>query len=136
METESKTSKLKSKRRIFGWVFVVSILVFFTSSMVWTLLQTSTPKNNAPIQGFPPTPPSSQAPRSSAPDTAVIVSVVSLLTSVTSLVGFFSTTVLAWRKERREAVTAELEIKKKELELEKLKIELAKSERSGKNERT
>ncbi len=98
----------------------------------------SPPDKNAPIDPMPPitSEPPNHAKDSAAPDTAVVVSVVSLLTSLTSLVGFFSTTVLAWRKEKRETVTAELEIKKKELELEKLKIELARSDGSRKNEST
>jgi hypothetical protein len=138
METHSKTSGLKKKRKIFGWVFLVSILVFFASNMIWTMAPMSPPEMNAPIGAIlrDSTAPPSHVPNSAALDTAVVVSVVSLLTSLTSLVGFLSTTVLAWRKERREAVSAELEIKKKELELEKLKIELAKSEGSGKNEST
>jgi len=38
--------------------------------------------------------------------------------------GFFSTTVLAWRKEKREERHAELELRKKELEIQKLQAEL------------
>ena len=139
MEPHSKTSGLKKKRRIFGWVFLVSISVFFSSNMIWTMAPMSPPIHEAPpTEPAPPVspPPQSHAQISSAPDTAVVVSVVSLLTSLTSLVGFFSTTVLAWRKEKRETVSAELELKKKELEVEKLKIELAKSEGNEKNEST
>ncbi len=58
---------------------------------------------------------------------AVYISVISLLTSLTSLVGFLSTTVLAWRKEKRETLAAEIELQKKELELEKLRMEIQKS---------
>lgn len=132
MDTNSKTSGLKKTRRIFGWVFLVSILVFFAPNMIWTMLSISGP----PPKLLPEVMPQLQAQESAPPDTAVVVSVVSLLTSLTSLVGFFSTTVLTWRKERRETVSAELEIKKTELELEKLKIELRRSEGSGKNEST
>lgn len=139
MESNAKTSGLKKKRRLFGWVFLVSILVFCASNMIWTMAPMSPPEEPAPPISATPLdlpPPPTHPPVSSAPDTAVVVSVVSLLTSLTSLVGFFSTTVLAWRKEKRETVSAEIEIKKKELELEKLKIELAKSEGSVKNEST
>jgi hypothetical protein len=136
MDTKSKTSSLKKKRRIFGWAFLASILVFVVSNVVWTLSPMPAGiEKNAPKHGAPPST-TSPAPVTAATNTAVIVSVVSLLTSVTSLIGFFSTTVLAWRKEKRETISAELEIKKKELELEKLKIELARAENGEKNERT
>lgn len=144
METESKASGLKKKRKIFGWVFVASILVFFASSMVLTLASMRSDEFWAseeqilkePSRETLPHPLSNQALSPSALDTAVIISVVSLLTSLTSLVAFFSTTILAWRKEKRETVMAELEIKKKELEIEQLKIKLASSEKSGMNEST
>jgi hypothetical protein len=38
------------------------------------------------------------------------------------------TTIIAWRKEKREIVSSELEIQKKELELKKLRLELENSE--------
>lgn len=136
METKSRASSLKKKRKIFGWLFLSSILVFFASSMFILESMPQTDKTAPPDNGGPLEPslsPPVQAVELLMPGTAV-VSVVSLLTSITSLVGFFSTTVLAWRKEKREAVTAKLEIKKKELELEKLRVELAKSEESKKNE--
>ena len=141
METKSRASSLRKKRRIFGWLFIASILVFFASNILFTLspmspIENAEPllQNSTPIDPTPPLPPPSQAPSVSVLDTAIIVSVVSLLTSITSLVGFFSTTVLAWRKEKRETLSAELEIKKKELELEKLRVELGKSGEGRNNE--
>ncbi len=56
----------------------------------------------------------------------VILGGVSLITSLTSLFGFISTTVLAWRKEKRDVEVIRIENEKKELELEKLKWELEK----------
>jgi hypothetical protein len=55
-----------------------------------------------------------------------IIGGVSFLTSITSLLGFISTTVLAWRKEKREVEVIRYDNEKKELELEKLKWELEK----------
>jgi hypothetical protein len=141
----SKASSLKRKRRIFGWVFVVSIFVFFASSTLYTRapmrpMPESMPKPAVPPPMPKPAPephlmpkPAPMEPQSGL-DTAVIVSAISLLTSLTSLVGFFSTTVLAWRREKRETLSAELEIQKKELELEKLRMELSKSSEGRKNE--
>ena len=141
METMSRAVSLKKRRKIFGWIFVVSICVFFASSMLFTIAPMDSmpqpippPQNGVPIDPNPPPFPQDHAPNTSGFDTAVIVSGVSLLTSLTSLVGFFSTTVLAWRKEKRETRSAELEIKKKELELEKLRKELGKSKERRKNE--
>ena len=48
----------------------------------------------------------------------------SLITSVTSLVGFITTTVITWRKEKRESSLADMERRKLETELEKSKLEL------------
>jgi hypothetical protein len=63
-----------------------------------------------------------------ASQTALIIAlVISLLTSIGSLLGFISTTILAWKKERREARTGLIDDERRKLELEKLKAELAKT---------
>jgi hypothetical protein len=53
-----------------------------------------------------------------------------LLTSITSLVGFVTTTVITWRKEKREATLAEVQRQKLETELEKSKLELERLKRN------
>jgi hypothetical protein len=55
---------------------------------------------------------------------AFVTTVASGITAVVSFLGFFSTTVLAWRQERRESAVAALERKQMELELEKTRLEL------------
>lgn len=55
---------------------------------------------------------------------AMLISVASLLTSVTSLAGFFFTTAIAWRKERRDQRHTDLDLEKKRLEVEKLRLEV------------
>ena len=69
--------------------------------------------------------PSTVAP---APQTSVdfgfTALVGSVITSVTSLVGFIITTAITWRKEKREASLADVERRKLEVELEKSKLEL------------
>jgi uncharacterized membrane protein YfcA len=150
MGQKSTTTALKKKRKIFGWVFALSTLVFFASNMVFTLSpmeplpEPSPPINHGPTSGGGGTgggggsgggggnqPPDNNPPfqptNSNGIDTAVAVSLVSLLTSLTSLIGFFSTTLLAWRKEKRETIAAGIELQKKELELEKLRMEVKKS---------
>jgi hypothetical protein len=50
--------------------------------------------------------------------------VSSLATSLVSLIGFVSATLITWRKEKRESDLAEMERKKLELELEKSRLEI------------
>ena len=126
-------TSLKKKKKIFGLVFLASICVLAAINIQWPMLSVESPPKTIgdsidPNQ--PPMPPPKAA-NGHGLSVAVVVSVISLLTSLTSLIGFFSATILAWRKEKREALSTELEIAKKELEIEKLRKELAKSE--GKN---
>ncbi len=62
------------------------------------------------------------------------LAVVSLIASITSLVGFVTTTYLGWREDKREARDASLEQVRKELEIEKLRLEL-KRMKAHENER-
>ncbi|MBL8101530.1 MAG: hypothetical protein JNM02_03290 [Anaerolineales bacterium] len=56
----------------------------------------------------------------------------SIIASATSLVGFVTTTVITWRKERREASLADMERKRLETELEKSRLELEKLKKGNK----
>ena len=58
------------------------------------------------------------------PDAQFVLTLGSFITSVTTLIGFLITTVLTWRKERRESVDANNEPEVKESELEKLRREV------------
>ncbi len=60
----------------------------------------------------------------------------SIITSVTSLVGFVTTTVITWRKEKREASLADIERKKLETELEKSRFELERLKKSKTRKKT
>lgn len=57
-------------------------------------------------------------------DASSIALAGSIITSVTSLVGFVTTTIITWRKEKRDASLADVERKKLETELEKSRLEL------------
>ena len=59
----------------------------------------------------------------------------SALTSLTSLVGFITTTAITWRKEKREASLAEMERRKLETELEKSRLELEEMKKSRKKKK-
>ena len=57
-------------------------------------------------------------------NTTLIISLLALATSGSALMGFVSTTVLAWKKEKRESRTGFLDIQLKELEIRKREHEL------------
>src|SRR4030095_11277252 len=56
----------------------------------------------------------------------LLISVASVITSASALIGFILTTILAWRKEKRELRSFDLDNAKKELEIAKLRAELDK----------
>lgn len=70
--------------------------------------------------------PGSGSESSHEPSGSMNVSAVigSIITSVTSLIGFITTTVITWRKEKREASLADMEKRRLETELEKSRLEL------------
>jgi hypothetical protein len=59
-----------------------------------------------------------------------LVLVISTATSIVSLIGLLSTNLLAWRREAREARSAEIELERQRLEIEKLRLELGKQKRA------
>ena len=146
LKMSQSVSRLKQYRRTFGWLFVVSFLVLVMSSSV--ILSSPTTHSNAPVGALPtPVDPGSNSPRigggggggaggggppkpveTSAPSPAgnltLYISAASLLTSTASFAGFFFTSIVSWRKERREQRHSEVDLEKKKLEIEKLKREL------------
>ncbi|MDO6477251.1 hypothetical protein Q4520_17660 [Alteromonas sp. 1_MG-2023] len=98
---------LKKHRKRYGWVFLTSSIIYVISIMSLTIANTT-------IQGPKELP--------------LLISLLSLLTSLATLIGFISTTILAWRKENREKLHSDLDIKKKELEIEKLRQEIKKKD--------
>jgi ABC-type Fe3+ transport system permease subunit len=96
---------MKRWRNIFGVLLVLS-LVF-----VCVLASLS---SAAPV-AMPP----EGSPQGSADNTGRIALVISLLSAVTSFLGFLSTTVLAWRQDRREERRAVLEAERQQLEIDR-----------------
>jgi hypothetical protein len=113
-------ASIKKKRKVFGWFFMISLFIFILTNLYF-FKPNATPVIHHPDNSSTTPIPS---PVKDSSNTLAIVSVISLLTSLTSLIGFFSTTFLAWRKEKRETVMSNLEIQKKELEIEKMRFEL------------
>jgi len=88
--------RIKKYRRWFGWVFLGSLLTLLF------LFFLSVPWPDAPL----------------------VLTRGSFIIFITTLIGFLVTTVMTWRKERRESVDASVELEKNKLELEKLRREI------------
>jgi uncharacterized membrane protein len=93
--------QIKTIRRWLGWISVASLLVMFLVGFIaaWT---------------------------NTWPDLLRSEELVfaSLVTFVTTFLGFLVTTVMTWRKERRESNATSVELEKNKLELEKLRREI------------
>jgi hypothetical protein len=119
---------VKTIRRVFLILFFFStlgaLLLFVFSS---SLLAMSAPVTQEP--GIVPTA-STDDPGSVEPspqhtrDINFTALVGSVITSITSLIGFITTTVITWRREKREASLADMQRQKLETELEKSRLEL------------
>jgi uncharacterized membrane protein len=94
--------QIKTIRRWLGWISVASLLVMFLVAFIghW--------RNpwHGPLRS------------------EEFVIFASLVTFVTTFLGFVVTTVMTWRKEGRETDHASLELEKNKLELEKLRREI------------
>lgn len=109
----------KTIRNLFLSLFLASTIVFvfllFSGPMVGNVFSTINSSLGAP----------SAAPEQSSSNVEIsVVTFGSIAASVTSFIGFLVTTVITWRKEKRESALSEIERKKLELELEKSRLEL------------
>ena len=87
--------RIKKYQRWFGWAFIASLVLVTAVATVF-----------AESRLFS------------------VAEIVALATSLTSFLGFVVTTLITWRKGRRESAHGSIELKKKELELEKLRREI------------
>jgi|GEM_PF-6181792 len=122
-------------KKIFLILFLFStlgtLILFVSSSFLSTY---------APVTGEPgisptaaPDAPSTVDPstqNSSNLNSAALIG--SAITSITSLIGFIMTTLITWRKEKREDSLADVQRKKLETELEKSRLELEELKKSKK----
>src|SRR6266850_6451680 len=104
------TERIKKYRRWFIWLFVLSLVMFL---VLWVA------RNEARLEGG---------------DFNILV-VGSLLTSCATLIGMLVTTIVTWRKERRESNHAAIDLEKKKLELEKLREEISAKNAAAQNKR-
>jgi H+/gluconate symporter-like permease len=119
---------LKTTRKVFLALFILStlgalVLFVFSSSLMFLSASATQEPGVAPTPstGDPGT--VEPAPQNSV-DLGFTALMGSIITSVTSLVGFIVTTAVTWRKEKREASLADVERRKLEVELEKSRLEL------------
>ena len=121
-----------SLRNIFLGLFLASTLVMVVLIVQGQSIREAFAQVNSSTAGDPSAP---QPEKNS--DGMGLTVIGSVVTSITSLIGFIVTTVITWRKEKRDASLAEVERKKIEIELEKSKLELEalKKEAKKKDER-
>jgi hypothetical protein len=146
--------QLKERRRFWLKGFVLSVVIFAASAAFFFRYAVSlgsappgivlAPEKPAgphagsegsaqpgePVRPF--TPPLGAAPPTAYPVVPLITAVASFVTALVALMGFVYTSVLTWRKERREKVLAELEVEKLRLENDKLRQEMEQTSSSGK----
>jgi hypothetical protein len=121
-------------KRIFLALFILSTIVVLGLALnLNRIISASASPTNHPsdIPGtpqtvIPETEPSAQASQNTG---ALIGSVIA---SATSLIGFLMTTLITWRKEKRDSALADVEYRKLETELEKSKLELEKLKKAAK----
>jgi len=101
--------KLRTTKKLFGWLFSISSSIFLFLWVYLLYYDTRLFWNEKKYL-------------------SIDISIIALLTSLTSLIGFLSTTIISWRKEHRESSYEKLEMEKRKLEIEKLKKELNKTD--------
>ena len=123
--------RIKKYRRWFAWGFagsVVLMVLLFFAIPLWSLMSPSIPpemESGAGGGGGGGGGGGSAAESPTATlDTASLLAVGSVLSSFTTLIGLVITTLITWRKERRESDHANIELERKMLELEKLRREV------------
>jgi hypothetical protein len=135
---------LNTARNIFLVLFIIStlgVLVLFVQFSANSLPPevTPTPPPTQPLAvtqnpdtveptAFPIDPETEPSSQNTKMGAAALIG--SLITSVTSLIGFVTTTVITWRKEKRETSLSNMELKKLEAELEKSRLELERLKKS------
>jgi len=134
------------RRRRFAWIFAIFAGIFVLLRILPTMVdwleahlppaaQAPTPvppiaRSPAPGKPLPPPSPVS-SPRAAAPGATAPVltvgllgSIASMATALAALMGLIFTSLLTWRKERRDAVLADLDLEKRRLENDKLRRDL------------
>ena len=115
-------SNFRQASKKYRWWFAAAFTVSFVVLVLSLVWESASP----PLSGAP-----SNNPASSGISTLNLVSMASLATSVASFFGFLITTGIAWRKERREGESADLDLERKKLELESLRLDIEKKRKEA-----
>jgi hypothetical protein len=132
--------------RIFLFIFVISailfvLLIFANGRSGLHPTPTATAQAISPTQGSgnpQPTEEPNQPDTNKNPDqnpsiwNSAITVITTVSTSIASFVGFIFTTIIGWRKEKRESALADIQRKQLEAELKKSKLETEKLKQASK----
>ena len=108
-------NQIKKYRRWFLWGFFASLLLSVVANLNPVVFDS--PGNDTLWSSRPPW----------WFETQTVLAGGAILTSFTTFIGLVVTTIITWRKERREGNLASFELEKKKLELEKLRREVNKT---------
>jgi hypothetical protein len=126
-------------KRIFLALFIISTLVVWLLALNLSTEVSMSPAPTSQPSDGPSTPETGVQPGDdpSAPAMQTSSALIgSVIASATSLIGFLMTTLISWRKEKREAALADVQYKKLETELEKSRLELEKLKKAGPKKKT
>ena len=120
-------------RRIFLLLFVISSLVVWVLALNLNRGTSVNPSATNEPSDTPSTPqtiqPGNDPTAPAAQNSGALIG--SVIASATSLIGFAMTTLISWRKEKRDSALADVQYKKLETELEKSRLELEKLKKTS-----
>jgi hypothetical protein len=114
-------------KRIFLGLFIISTIVVLMLALNLNYEISASPSPTSNPSDGPSTPEILQPgedPSSSPAAQSSGALIGSVIASATSLIGFMVTTLISWRKEKRDSALADMQYKKLETELEKSRLEL------------
>lgn len=125
---ETTASSLKTKRKMYGWLFIISGLVFFVPDLIAQLFQFNNPQDGIFTHKIESSFSRFQfhSPLFLAFNGSVITSLVTMLTATMSLVGFILYSLFAWQKDKHVSFSMVQESQKLEQILADFQLELDK----------
>ena len=124
-------------RKIFGWAFAISTVVCL-GAMFFVFADAlrfgARPKGSGVRTKASSSSSNSKNDNSAMNGAAATTVVISVVTSLTSLLGFISNTLLMWQREKRDAREAKQKHDRAQLELEQLRRELEANRSSDKDD--
>jgi hypothetical protein len=120
-------------KSIFLGLFILSSIVILVLALTLNQAVSASPSPTTSPSDTPQTPetiiPGTETPVPTAQISGALIG--SVIASATSLIGFVVTTLIAWRKEKRDSALADVEYRKLETELEKSRLELEKLKKAA-----